>query len=43
MYSCIYQMKKDKYISENPNSTSNNYELFDISYKEKQLKNNISL
>ena len=43
MYSCIYQMKKDKYISENRNSLSNNYEFFDNSYKESQLKNNISL
>ena len=47
MYSCIYQMKKDKYNSESGNSITNNYEFFkNYYYKENQIENkkiNISL
>ena len=39
MYSCIYQMKKDKYNSECGNSISNNYEFFDNFYKDRQIEN----
>ena len=43
MYSCIYQMKKDKYNSEGGDSISNNYEFFDHFYKDRQYKKNILL
>ena len=46
MYTSIYQIKKDKYNSENGNSLSNNYDFLDNFYKERQLENkkkNISL